>query len=328
MKEFVHFVVTPLDVEALKQNIVPKGVKMMLIWNEGKSVNFWRNKKCVLIVVRNFLQRKKMQCIVVMLVNRKHTESEKSYRIKFTQNYADKISTVWRIIYMRKFEIIEDNSDSEKIDRVTKLITLHDCWQRQYHNAVCDAMIRNEGKQIQDYQQEDLMKIALSGIKYINFVREVRRGSERLGIDSRQSLEESQAIFNLIDSIFTVMGYIKLKDLIITFPVTKEYDGDKDYFYTMDVLSKMDMDKPIGRDNISELMWDYENDDLRHAYVEFTCAMSNIYRSQTGKGLAEKFCEDNGIGTYTVYRDVGIIKDNSTGQTMKLNPKGNMEIVK
>lgn len=231
-----------------------------------------------------------------------------------------------------KFTVIEGNSDTEKLDRVTKLITLHDCWQRQYHNAVYDAMARNGGKLIPDYPQEDLMKIALSGIKYINLVREVRRESERLGIDSRQSLEESQAIFNLIDSIFTVMGYIKLKNLIITFPITKEYDGEKweckDYFYTMDVLSKMDMDKPIGRDNISELMWDYENDDLRHAYVEFTCSMSNIYRSQTGKGLAEKFCEDNGIGTYTVYRDAGIVKDNSTGQTMKLNPRGNMQIVK
>ena len=235
-------------------------------------------------------------------------------------------------IYMRDFEIIS-GSDEEKFDRVTKLITLHDCWQRQYHKAIYDAMARNEGKQLSDYPQEDLMKIALLGIKYINLVREIRRESERLNIDSKQSLEESQAIFNLIDTVFMVMGYIKLKNLVTTFPIKKEYDGEKwcckDYFYTMDILSKMDMDKPVGRDNISDLLWDYQNDDLREAYVEYMCATSNIYRSQTGKTLAEKFCEDNGIGTtYTVYKDSGIIKDNTTGRTTKLKPIGNMQIVK
>ena len=234
-------------------------------------------------------------------------------------------------IYMRNFEIIS-GSDEEKFDRVTKLITLHDCWQRQYHKAIYDAMERNEGKQIPDYPQDDLMKIALSGIKYINLVREIRREGERLNIDSKQSLEESQAIFNLIDTVFMVMGYIKLKNLVTTFPIKKEYDGEKwcckDYFYTMDVLSKMDMDKPVGRDNISDLLWDYQNDDLREAYVEYMCATSNIYRSQTGKTLAEKFCEDNGIGTYTVYKDAGIIKDNTTGRTTKLKPRGNMQIIK
>ena len=235
------------------------------------------------------------------------------------------------IIYMRNFEIIS-GSDEEKFDRVTKLITLHDCWQRQYHKAIYDAMARNEGKQLSDYPQEDLMKIALLGIKYINLVREIRRESEKLNIDSKQSLEESQAIFNLIDTVFMVMGYIKLKNLVTTFPIKKEYDGEKwdckDYFYTIDVLSKMDMDKPVGRDNLLELLWDYQNDDLREAYVEFICATSAIYRSQTGKGLAEQFCKDNVVGTYTVYKDAGIIKDNTAGHTMKLKPRGNMQIVK
>lgn len=232
---------------------------------------------------------------------------------------------------MRNFKIIE-GSDEEKFDRVTKLITLHDCWQRQYQKAIYNAMARNEGKQLSDYPQEDLMKIALLGIKYINLVREIRRESERLNIDSKQSLEESQAIFNLIDTVFMVMGYIKLKNLVTTFPIKKEYDGEKwcckDYFYTMDVLSKMDWDKPVGRDNISELLWDYENDDLRHAYVEFTCAMSAIYRSQTGKSIAEEWCDDIGIPTYTINKETGIIRDNQTGQTTKLKSRSNLQVVK
>ena len=231
-----------------------------------------------------------------------------------------------------KFTVIQCNADIENSNRLMRTIALRDCWQRQYHNAIYKAMSENKEKEVADYPQEDLMKIALSGIKYINLVREIRRENERGGTDYRQSLEESQAIFNLIDAIFTIIGYIKLKNLVVTFPITKNFDGAKweckDYFYTMDVLSKMDLDKPIGRDNIVDLLWDYENDDLRHAYVEFTCAMSAIYRSQTGKGLAEEFCEDNGIPTYAINKETGVVMNNQTGQTMKLKKKSNLQIVK
>lgn len=230
------------------------------------------------------------------------------------------------------FTVIKGNADKENSNRIMRMIALHDCWKRQYHNSIIKALSDNKGKQIADYPQEDLMKIALSGIKYINLVRKIRRENERVGTDYKQSLEESQATFNLIDAIFTVMGYIKLKNLVITFPITKDFDGEKweckDYFYTMDVLSKMDMDKPVGRDNLSDLLWDYENNDLRHAYVEFTCAMSAIYRSQTGKGIAEQFCNDIGITTYTINKETGVVMDNQTGQTTKLKSRSNLQIVK
>lgn len=230
------------------------------------------------------------------------------------------------------FTVIQGSSDTTDTNRLMRVITLHDCWERQYYNSIYKVISENKGKDIADYPQEDLMKIAFAGIKYINFGREMRRENKRVGTDYKQTLEESQAVFQLMDAIFTVMGHIKLKNLITTFPIKKDYDGDKweckDYFYTMDVLSKMDMDKPIGRDAMSELLWDYQNDDLRHAYVEFTCAMSAIYRSQTGKGIAEKFCEDNGIGTYTINKETGVIRDNQTGHTTKLKRKSQLQIVK
>lgn len=231
-----------------------------------------------------------------------------------------------------KFTVIQCNANIENSNRIMRTIALHDCWQRQYQNAIYKAMSENKGKEIADYLQEDLMKIVFSGIKYINSVREIRRENERVGTDYKQSLEESQATFNLIDAIFTIMGYIKLKNLVITFPITKDFDGDKwgckDYFYTMDVLSKMDWDKPIGRDKVYDLLWDYENDDLREVCVEFTCAMSAIYRSQTGKGIAEQWCDDMGIPTYTINNESGVVTDNQTGEIMKIKKRSNLQIVK
>ena len=230
-----------------------------------------------------------------------------------------------------KFTVIQGKVDIVDANRIMRTLAFHDCWQRQYHN-VCKAMEENEGKQIADYPQEDLMRIALSGIKYVNSVRKVIREYERMGTDHKQTLEEAQATFNMIDAIFQIMGHIKLKNLVITFPIKKDFDGHKwqckDYFYTMDVLSKMDWDKPIGRDNIADLLWDYENDDLREIYVEFMCSISAIYRSQTGNGIAEQWCDDMGIPTYTINKETGVVMDNQTGQTSKLKKGSNLQIVK
>lgn len=233
---------------------------------------------------------------------------------------------IWRNKYMdNKFTIIKGKADIENSNRIMRTLALHDCWQRQYHNSIYKAILTNKGKQIKDYPQNDLMKIALSGIKYINSVLEIRRENARVGINYVQSLEDLKEMFNLIDAIFTVMGYIQLKNIVITFPIKKDFDGHKwgckDYFYTVKTLSKLDWDKPIGRDNMSGLLWDYENDDLRRVYIEFTCAMSAIYRSQTGKGIAEQWCDDMGIPTY-------VTKDNKTGQTTKFKKRSNLQIVK
>lgn len=231
-----------------------------------------------------------------------------------------------------KFTVIKGESEATDINRTMRTIAIHDCWYRQYYNAICEAVRENENKEIEDYPQEDLMKIALSGIKYINAVCEIRRESERNDTGYKQTLEESQAMFALIDSIFMIMGYIKLKNLIITFPITKKFDGEKwgekDYFYTMQVLTEVELDKPIGREGIKELLWDYQNKDLRHVYMEYMNLVSNIYRSQTGVSMVEKFCDDMGVGTYTVNDETGIIRDKQTGQIMKLKKKNHIQVVK
>lgn len=230
-----------------------------------------------------------------------------------------------------KFTIVKvaDKKKSEnRTDRIEKLCEI---WERQYHNTVLQAMTKNKGMKIADYPQGDLMKIALCGIKYICAYRDVKRKSDKLGTVCQQSLEESQIEFQLIDAIFTVCGYLTLRNFVTTFPVDKYYKGakweEKDYFYTMDSLSKMEWDKPIGRDELSELLWDYMNADLRHAYIEFTSAMSAIYRAQTGKGIAEKWCEDLGIPTYTFDKETGIIKDNKTGNISKTKNTSHIQIV-
>lgn len=234
-----------------------------------------------------------------------------------------------------KFTVVNstDEEKNKEIDRVYRVAKMNEIWERQYHNSVFRSIEKNKDiKIIADYPQDDLMRIAFSGIKFICSLHDVRRENDKVGTGYQQSLQESQSIVQLIDVIFTICGYLRLRNFVTTFPIDKTYDGAKwdckDYFYTIDVLSKLDWDKPIGRDDLSELLWDYMNADLRHAYIEFTNAMSAIYKAQTGKGLAEQFFEEHGIPTYTVDRETGIMKNNQTGDIVKLGKSSHIHVVK
>ncbi len=232
-----------------------------------------------------------------------------------------------------KFTVINstDEDKSKEIDRVNRIAKLNEIWERQYYTALEKACTGRSGM-LKDLPQDELAKIGFAGIKYICSMREITRENRKLGIDESRTLAEEQLRFTVIDSIFTILGCLTLRNFVTTFPIDKTYDGAKweckDYFSTMDVLSKMDWDKPIGRDELSELLWDYDNEELRHAYIEFTTAMSAIYRAQTGKGIMEKFLEDRGVPTYTMDKETGVMKNNGTGDIMKPKKVSHIQIVK
>ena len=173
-----------------------------------------------------------------------------------------------------KFTVINstDEDKTKEMDRINRIAKLNEIWERQFFDVV--MKYTEEYGTLYKLSQDKLAKVGLAGIKYICSCRDVSRESLKLGIDEPKTLEQNQYRFQLIDSIFGVLGCLTLRNFVNTFPIDKTYDGakweEKDYFYTMEVLSKMDWDKPIGRDELSELLWDYMNADLRHAYIEFT----------------------------------------------------------
>ena len=231
-----------------------------------------------------------------------------------------------------KFKVIESTNEDklQEMDRISKIAKLNEIWERYFFDMV--MRYTEEYGTLYKLPQNKLAKVGFAGIKYICSCRDVSRENVRLGIDEPKSLKQNQYRFQMIDSIFGVLGCLTLRNFVNTFPIDKTYDGakweEKDYFYTMEVLKDMDWDKPIGRDKLSELLWDYMNADLRHAYVEFTTAMSAILRAQTGKGIAETWCDNMGIPTYTMDKEMGVVKDNKTGNTSKLKRTSHIKIVK
>ena len=229
-----------------------------------------------------------------------------------------------------KFTVIEstDKDKLKEMDRISKIAKLNEIWERYFFDMV--MRYTEEYGTLYKLPQDKLAKVGFAGIKYICSCRDVSRENTKLGVDEPKTLKQNQYRFQLIDSIFGVLGCLTLRNFVNTFPIDKTYDGAKweckDYFSTMDVLSKMDWDKPIGRDELSELLWDYDNEELRHAHVEFTTAMSAIYRAQTGKG--ETWLDDLGIPTYTEDRETGIMINNQTGDIMKTKRVSHIQVVK
>lgn len=232
---------------------------------------------------------------------------------------------------MDKFTVTTGSKEIAELNRLTRVIALHDLWNRQYHSMV--SSIFQKHKSMDDWLQEELMKVALCGVKYINYVADIERENQRLDSSYNTPFEVKENGFNLIDALFGIIGWIKLGNLIKIFPVDKIYDGDKwgckDYFYTMDVLKEKGLDNAVGRDGVFDLMWDYMNKDLREVTVFFMSCMSAMYKKQTGVGIAEKFCEDNGIGSYTMNRENGLLIDNQSGEIAKVsNTPSFMSVVK
>lgn len=229
-----------------------------------------------------------------------------------------------------KFTIINsttDNNNNEFV-RMERIIKIYDGWERQFKSRI--SKIGN--KKIPDLTQTELAQIGLAGIKWMVVSRNIKREHEKQKTGYVESLDEKQSKLVMISHIFNIISFLTPKNLVTTFPIDKVYDGEKwgckDYFFTMDVLSKFDWDKPIGKDSLLDLLWDYENKDLRNVYLEYLSDMSAIYKSQTGKSIAEEWCDNMDIPIYTADKETGIIKNNSTEEISKFKKASHITVIK
>lgn len=165
------------------------------------------------------------------------------------------------------------------------MTTYKDLYRRQYLNELKNNFIFDEA----DFNFDNHKKLIYWGVKVM--------GRER---EKPQTIEEAYSQFNARSVLIDWIGLLTPRQLMILFPIEKDYDGAKyqikDYFYTMDVCVKHGLDTRIG--NAFEFLWDYQNWDTSHLVIEYMSDISNVRRFEGHPGLMEEFAAKNGLKTY------------------------------
>lgn len=159
----------------------------------------------------------------------------------------------------------------------------------EWHNPVkskCQvyqrALKRFTETVIEEHEEDNLDVNQIQKFIFLNV--KIVATSKRVGDEDNILLKmQPMERYAYLDSIVQTIGLLTPKQLIEVFPIHKTYDGDKyqmkDYFYTKEEINKIGVDSSIGNKSF-ELLWDYENNDLRNFLVETVSAMNlvNMYR--------------------------------------------------
>ena len=79
---------------------------------------------------------------------------------------------------MDKFTVTIGNKDTAELNRFTRVIALRDMWNRQYHNTL--SSLSEKYRRIEECSQDELMKVALCGVKYVKYIVETEREKQRV----------------------------------------------------------------------------------------------------------------------------------------------------
>lgn len=221
---------------------------------------------------------------------------------------------------IEKFTVI--NGDGNKAD--DKQVKLEELYMKAFSRELATIASCNDCNQCRD----NVKRAVFYAVKYYGLERIDRRHS-----GGSRTWEQVKNDFSLLAVVKALMGLLTPRELMSMFPISKKYDGTKwdckDYFFTVEKLKDFDLDTPLGDEGLEDFLWSYWNDDLFSFDSVSFSIISNMYRSQTGKGIMEEWCEKQGISSYTIQEDIGVAKNNLTGEIGKLSKKpSHLQIVK
>ena len=156
---------------------------------------------------------------------------------------------------MGKFEVVtyDDNEEEIKFYKRLKNMAL---WCNQHRSVVEKAF--KDYKTLAEMPQDILSRLVFCGIRYALSVEDYINVAKDM-----DGVADARVWFEYLNVIFKAMGYMTVRNFITTFPITKDYDGEKygckDYFYTVDMLKKYDPDEQIGWGRVKEFLLEYEN---------------------------------------------------------------------
>ena len=140
-------------------------------------------------------------------------------------------------------------------------------------------------------KKDDLMKYVFLGVKAFG-----RESGNTQRYEKVKSCLEIKAAYEECKNVMDAIGMLTPGDLQQAFPITKKYNGnkyeEKDYFYTVDVLNRMNPKGLIGDANDAAcLLWDYQNMDLEFFLVRWMHVTDDLSIYCSEDGPSKKFHE-------------------------------------
>lgn len=222
---------------------------------------------------------------------------------------------------MGKFEVVTCDDNEEEI-RIYKRVKNMALWCNQ-HGSVVEKAFKHY-KTFAEMPQDLLARLVFCGIRYALSVEDYINAAKDM-----DGVADARVWFEYLNVIFKAMGYMTVRNFITTFPITKDYDGEKygckDYFYTVDMLKKYDPDEQIGWGRVKEFLLEYENRDIHRVAVMQMCNMSKLYQQETGRNMAVEFFND--ILSEPEDEENGFKIDSETGEISKVPKKYQFEPV-
>lgn len=175
------------------------------------------------------------------------------------------------------------------------------------------AIIRMIQEDLHCLEDRDKMKKYI----FLNVKKFVTERNDKKKYTYEQLNNRLQFMFNLTD----LMGRLTPVEFVQMFPIPKQYDGEKysvkDYFSTIEEVSKYPQDRPIG-DKITEFLMEYYNWGIMRFEVVKISTISDIRRMEGQKGVFEEFAEQNGLRLQTFYQDGNEMVDSETGERFEI----------
>ncbi|MGN8733007.1 hypothetical protein ACTNEY_05100 [Fusicatenibacter saccharivorans] len=222
---------------------------------------------------------------------------------------------------MGKFEVVTCDDTEEEI-KFYKRVRNMAMWCNQ-HRSVVEKAFKNY-KTLAEMPQDILSRLVFCGIRYALSVEDYIKIAKDM-----DGVADARVWFEYLNVIFETMGYMTIKNFVTTFPITKDYDGEKygckDYFFTVDMLKQYDPEERIGQERVKDFLFDYQNMDIHRAVIMQMCYTSKLYQQETGRNMAEEFLNDILSGPED--EENGFKIDSETGEISKVPKKYQFEPV-
>ena len=188
-----------------------------------------------------------------------------------------------------------------------EVVNKHDLYYKAFHKIVAEFDPNHDVNPV-------IKKLVVYGVKAVNTMK-------KPDIITR---EDAEFNFMYAETVRGFMTNLTPREFTNLFPINKRYDGhkseSKDYFSTINYLKTLDQDQPIGQ-NIDDFLWEYMSSELHIFLVHLFGFASDLRRLDGRPGIVEEWAEQNGVRSFTMYKDSKgkeYMFDKETGKTTRV----------